>query len=70
MGQRLTGIAGEEKFTSHSNTHYVTTTCISWYALKAGESQSASFQSNNRLTGGSFDWKLAFTQSYITVYCV
>lgn len=70
MGPQLTGIAGEEKFTSNSNTHYVMTTCISWHALKAGESQSASFQSNNRLTGGSFDWKLAFTQSYITVYWV
>ena len=67
MRQQLTGIAGEEKFMRRSNTHYVMTTCILCYALKAGESQSASFQTNNRLAGGSFDWKLAFTQSYTTV---
>lgn len=68
MGQQLTGMVGVEKVMSCSNTHLVMTTCILCYALKAGESQSASFQSNNSLTRGSFDVKLAFTQSHI--YCI
>lgn len=67
MGQQLTGMVGVEKVMSCSNTHNVMTTCILCYALKAGESQSASFQSNNSLTG-SFDVNLAFTQSHI--YCM
>lgn len=68
MGQQLTGMVSVEKVMSCSNTHHVMTTCILCYALKAGESQSASFQSNNSLTGGSFDVKLSFTQSCI--YCI
>lgn len=71
MVQQVTGVLGVEKVTIRSNTHDVMTTCILCYALKAGESQSASFQSNNSLTGGSFDLKLMLLlEATLTVCCL
>lgn len=57
MGQQLTGMVGVKKVMSCSHNYSVMTTCILFYTLKASESPSASFQSNNGLTGGSFHMK-------------
>lgn len=68
MEQQLTEMVGLENVTSCSNTHHVMATFILCYALKAGESQSGSFQRNKSCRGLIWCETYALTQSYI--YCI